>query len=97
MPPDVEFEVSVLVDVVSLLVVLGLPAIVGVGIITWVVSLGLSTGQCTSVRICTSMYIKLHVHIRTLHAIHLKPDPIYADGMHLLCLYVQYIQYAEYT
>ena len=45
MPPDVEFEVSVLVDVVSLLVVFGLPAVVGVGIITWVVSLGLSTGR----------------------------------------------------
>ena len=41
----VELEVSLLVDVVNLPGVLALPAVVGVDVITWVVSVGPSTVQ----------------------------------------------------
>ena len=52
-----ELEVSLLVDVVTLPGVLMLPAVVGVDIITWVVSVGISTVQ---------VYVRTYVHVQSM-------------------------------
>ena len=55
--PDVELEVSLLIDGVILLGVSVLPAVVGVNVITWVVSVGPSTYKCTCRVHQTSLYL----------------------------------------
>ena len=82
--PDVELEASLLVDGVFLLGVSGIPADVGVDVITWVVSVGPSTVQVY--KQSTSNFTYVHIH--TLHAYFFEFDPTHADGMHLLCLYI---------
>ena len=95
--PDVELEVSLLAEGVFLLGVSGLPADTGVDVITWGVSVGPFTVptymQSTYIY---AKYIKLHIHIHTLHAftLNFEFDTTHADGMHLLCLCIR-ITYTE--
>ena len=87
--PDVELEVSLLVDGVILLGVSGLPAVVSVDVITWSVSVGPSTGHVymQSTSSFTSTYTTcFYFEFYTAHA----------DGMHLLCLCI-HITYTEYS
>ena len=80
-PPNVELEES-------LLVVLVLPEVVSVDVITWVVSVGPSTGNVDMQKHQTS-------HPHTLRTIYFEFDTTHADGMHPLCLCI-HITYTEY-
>ena len=93
--PDVELEVTLLVDGVILLGVSVLPAGVGINVITWVVSVGPSTVYMQSTSNFTFTYI--HYMLFTL-----KSDPTYIHMLtvctYCICLYVcAYSTYAEYS
>ena len=90
--PDVELEVSLLVDGVFLLGVSGLPADVGVDVITWVVSVGPFTVQVYMQS--TSNFTSTSTHY--MRTIYFEFDTAHADGMHLLCLCI-HIAYTEYS
>ena len=84
--PDVELEVSLLVDGVILLGVSGLPAVVCVDVITWGVSVGPSTGH-VHVQSTSNFHIHIHYALFTSNC----TQPMLTVCTYCVCAYTLHI------